>query len=250
MMHASKNLQQRYKEHQQSDVHGLWIREYVRDIVFGGNDGIVTTFAVVAGTMGAQLEHSVVIILGVANLIADGLSMATGTYLSLRSEHDKYQRLRKEELQEIEDDPEVEAEEVRRAYRAKGFEGEDLEKAVSIITSDKKRWADVMMQEEHGLTEEASGKPALHGFLTFVSFVIFGSIPILPYIIGITHNSRFTIAIISTFCALVLLGTSRSYLTKERLIRGPIEIVSIGALGAFAAFGVGVLLKNVVGVIV
>ncbi|MBU0766447.1 VIT1/CCC1 transporter family protein [Patescibacteria group bacterium] len=249
-MNNHKSLQQRYKEHQKSDVHGLWIREYVRDIVFGGNDGIVTTFAVVAGTIGAQLPHSVVIILGAANLLADGLSMATGTYLSLRSEHDKFQRLRKEELKEIEDDPEIEAEEVRQAYRAKGFEGTDLEKAVSIITADKERWANVMMHEEHGLTEEASGKPALHGFLTFISFVIFGSIPLLPFVFGVTHDSRFTVAIISTFCALVLLGIARSYLTKERLIRGPIEIVSIGALGAFAAFGVGVLLKNVVGTVI
>ena len=248
-MRTPDELQKAYKEHQEADVHGLWIREYVRDIVFGGNDGIVTTFAVVAGTMGAQLSHSVVIILGAANLLADGLSMATGTYLSLRSERDKFRRLRKEELQEIEEDPEVEAEEVRQAYRAKGFEGADLEKAVSIITADNERWADVMMHEEHGLTEEASGKPALHGFLTFVAFVLFGSIPLLPFVFGVAHDTRFTVAIISTFCALVLLGIARSYLTKERLIRGPIEIVSIGALGAFAAFGVGMLLKNVVEIV-
>jgi len=248
-MRTPQELQKAYSEHQKADVHGIWIRGFIQDIVYGGNDGIVTTFAVVAGTMGAGLHHGIVIILGLANLLADGLSMATGAYLSLRSERDNFERLRKEELQEIEVDPEIEEEEVRRAFLKKGFEGEDLERAVKAITADKGRWADVMMCEEHGMTREASGKPALHGLLTFISFATFGSIPLLPYLFGIAHDTRFIVAIFSTFFALILLGLARSYLTKERLIRGPVEIVSIGALGAIAAYGVGMMLRNVVGVV-
>ena len=248
-MRTPEELAKAYKAHQEADVHGLWIGSYIQDIVYGGNDGIVTTFAVVAGTMGADLPHYIVIILGLANLLADGTSMGTGAYLSKRSERDNYERLKKEELQEIEDDPEIEAEEVRQMYRKKGFEGQDLERAVEIITSDKDRWAEVMLNEEHHLTKEASDKPVVHGFLTFVSFAIFGAIPLIPYLMITSADTRFPVAIVSTFIALLLLGVAKSKITRERMIRGPLEIVSVGALGAFVAYGVGVFLKIMVGVV-
>ncbi len=246
-MRTPEELAKAYREHQESDVHGLWIGSYIQDIVFGGNDGIVTTFAVVAGTMGAELPHYIVIILGLANLLADGTSMGTGAYLSKRSERDNYERLRKEELQEIEDDPEIEAEEVRQMYRKKGFEGTDLERAVEIITSNKERWAEIMLNEEHHMTKEASDRPVVHGLLTFASFAIFGAIPLIPYLIITSSDARFPVAIVSTFFALVLLGIAKSKITRENILRGPMEIVSVGALGAFVAYGVGVLLRGLIG---
>ncbi|MDP7247889.1 MAG: VIT1/CCC1 transporter family protein [Candidatus Peribacteraceae bacterium] len=247
-MRTPEELAIAYKEHQEADVHGLWIGSYIQDIVYGGNDGIVTTFAVVAGTMGADLPHYIVIILGLANLLADGTSMGTGAYLSKRSERDNYERLRKEELEEIEIDPEIEAEEVRQMYREKGFEGKDLERAVEIITSDKDRWAEVMLHEEHHMTKEASEKPVVHGLLTFISFAIFGAIPLIPYFIITSADSRFPVAIVSTFFALMLLGVAKSKIMRERMIRGPLEIVSVGALGAFVAYGVGVMLRSLAGI--
>ncbi|MBU0458363.1 VIT1/CCC1 transporter family protein [Patescibacteria group bacterium] len=248
-MSTPEELSRALKEHEESDYHGLWIWQYIQDIVFGGNDGIVTTFAVVAGTTGADLPHSVVIIMGIANLFADGISMGTGSYLAKRSERDNYERLRKEELFEMEDHPELEREEVRQMYRKKGFTGHDLERAVEIITSDKEKWAEIMLNEEHHMDKDAYAHPITHGVLTFISFAIFGCIPLLPYLFGTARESRFTVAIISTFVALIILGITRSYATRERLIRGPLEVVSVGALGAIVAFGVGVFLKNLVGVV-
>ena len=245
---ADRDLQKALEEHRKTDTHGSRISEFIHDIVYGGNDGIVTTFAVVAGTAGADLPRYVVIILGLANLLADGSSMATGAYLSLRAEMDQYWRLRREEEEEIEEDPEVEREEVREYFASKGITGKNLSNLVDIITGNREVWLDVMMHTEHGMTEESASRPIMHGFMTFLAFQIFGAIPLIPYIFNTPADARFTVAIVSTIGALFLLGLTRSVVTRENLVRGPLEIVSIGALGAVIAYIVGVALKGTVGV--
>ncbi|PIR54317.1 GMP synthase [Candidatus Peregrinibacteria bacterium CG10_big_fil_rev_8_21_14_0_10_42_8] len=247
-MPLDKEMQQRLAEHRKEERHGSKLGPFIQDIVYGGNDGIVTTFAVVAGTVGASLPDYVVIILGLANLIADGTSMGTGAYLSIKSETDHYERLRKEEIAEINEIPDIEKAEVRIAYAEKGFSGKDLDTVVDIITSNKDVWADTMMAEEHGMIRNSDGHPVIHGTMTFISFLIFGSIPLLPYLLGLDQNSRFSIAIWSTFAALFILGLTRSIVTKERIFRGPFEIIAVGALGAFVAYGIGVLLRDIANV--
>jgi VIT1/CCC1 family predicted Fe2+/Mn2+ transporter len=247
-MEEKRDLQKALEEHQKSERHGHRLGAYIQDIVYGGNDGIVTTFAVVAGTVGAGMPRYVIIVLGLANLFADGSSMATGAYLSLKSELDQFIRLRREEHEEIIEDAELEREEVRQYLADKGLSGEKLTTAVDAITSSEELWVDVMMHAEHGMTEESSSKPMLHGIMTFWSFIVFGTIPLIPYLFYVEPTIRFKVAIFSTFAALCALGLTRSIITRERLIRGPLEIVSVGALGAFVAYFIGVLLKNVVGV--
>ena len=248
-MGNSSDLRKKTLEHMARETHGSRLGPFIQDVVYGGNDGIVTTFAVVAGTVGADLPHYIVIILGLANLLADGTSMATGAYLSLKSERDQYIRIRKEELDEIKDIPEIEKEEIRIAYEEKGFSGDDLDRVVDVISSDEDVWADTMMLEEHGLTLESTEKPLLHGAMTFVAFAIFGAVPLLPYLFSIERDLRFTVAIWSTAAALFILGLTRSIVTRERLFRGPIEIMSVGALGAVVAYVIGMVLKDVVGVV-
>jgi VIT1/CCC1 family predicted Fe2+/Mn2+ transporter len=231
----------------ETEVHGYGISSYIHDVVYGANDGIVTTFAVVAGTAGAELPHAVVIILGLANLLADGISMGAGSFLSSKSAMDHYERIRKEELREIEETPDLERQEVREAFMNKGFAGPDLDRAVAVVTANKDVWADVMMCEEHGLVKETEEKPLLHGAITFSAFVLFGTIPLLPYLFRIAAGNRFPVAIASTLTALLAVGFTRSAATKERLIRGPLEIVGIGTFAAAVAYAVGLLLKNLAG---
>lgn len=236
--------------HQKSEMHGSNLGPYIQDIVYGANDGIVTTFAVVSGVAGAELAASVVIILGFANVLADALSMGLGNYLSLRSKEDNYNRLVKEELHEIETMPEMERAEIREAYIKKGFSGSDLDRVVAVITSDKNVWVDTMMREEHGLAPEDFGKPIVHGMMTFISFIVFGSIPILPYLLPLPEGRAFSVTIAGTAVALLLVGLLRSYVTRERLIRGPLEIFTVGMVCAAVAYGVGVMLKGLaVGII-
>lgn len=247
-MHEKISISEALKAHREEEHHGSRLGPVIQDIVYGGNDGIVTTFAVVAGTIGASLPHYVVVILGLANLLADGLSMASGSFLSAKSEIDQYERLRKEEFREIEEIPDIEREEIREAYQKKGFTGDALESVVKTITADNDVWVETMMLEEHGLATPDRSMPVIHALATFFAFQVFGFIPLLPYIFGMPLDFRFAIASWSTFAALILLGLTRSWVTKERLFRGPIEVVGIGATGAFVAYGIGVLLRGLVGV--
>lgn len=234
------------KAHREEDIHGSRLAPFIQDIVYGGIDGIVTTFAVVSGSAGAALPGYVVIILGLANLFADGLSMGVGNFLSIRSERDNYRRLFEEEKEEIRKDPVVEREEIREIYAKKGFTGAELDAVVARITADENVWAETMMHEEHGMTPEDMDVPWLHGMMTFFSFIFFGGIPILPYIFQVRVEWSFIVAIISTGISLILLGFLRSWVTRQRLFWGLVEIVWLGAMTAAVAYFVGVLLKGIV----
>lgn len=235
---------QALREHQKHEAHGSALGPFIHDIVYGANDGIVTTFAIVSGVAGAQLAPHIVIILGFANVLADGLSMGLGNYLSIKSKRDNYHRLLKQELREIKEVPHFERAEIEQIYRKKGFSGTNLETVVSVITSDKDVWAETMMREEHGLTAEDTDFPALHGLMTFLAFLCFGSIPISPYFLPLPDTVRFPAAIVSTGLALLLVGLMRSWVTRERMFKGPLEILTVGALCAAAAYGVGVMLRG------
>src|SRR5688500_13606276 len=136
---------------------GNWMlrfEKYLPEVVYGSMDGVVTTFAVVAGSAGADLSINIVLILGLSNLFADGLSMSIGSYLSKKSEQDNYNKHLRIEEWEIENMPDDEREEIIDIYKAKGFEGHELEMVVNRITSNKQVWIDTMMKDELGLSVE------------------------------------------------------------------------------------------------
>src|SRR5690606_25334943 len=153
---------------------------YLHDFIYGAIDGAITTFAVVAGVQGAQLDEKIVIILGVANLIADGFSMAVSNYLGTRAERQRRERTREDEARQIRIYPEGEREEIRQIFAAKGFEGEDLERVVEVITGDEELWLETMMSEEHGFsaTYPDEFRAALS---TFAAFIVVGAVPLLTF---------------------------------------------------------------------
>src|SRR3989344_3794488 len=136
------------KKQIQHEEHAEDTGQYLGEFVYGAIDGTVTTFATVAGATGAALSPGIVIILGFANLIADGFSMACGNFLSERTQRDYIAKERKREEWEIENVREGEVEEIRGIFKKKGFKGKDLKRAVEVITSDKKVWVDTMMSDE------------------------------------------------------------------------------------------------------
>ena len=123
------------------------------DFIYGSIDGAVTTFAIVAGVMGASLPSTIILILGFANLFADGFSMAAANYQASKARNEFVQMKRKQEEWEIDNLEEQERDEIRDIYREKGFKDELLEDVVRIITSKRKVWVDTMMKEELGLIE-------------------------------------------------------------------------------------------------
>lgn len=223
---------------------------YLKDFIYGAIDGAVTTFAVVAGVAGAGLSSGVIIVLGFANLLADGFSMAASNYLGTRAENDLRDKARQREIDEIIKYPKGEREEVRQIYSRKGFEGELLEQVVEVITADRKLWVDVMLQDEHGMTLEASD-PLKGGMATFVAFCVVGLIPLVPYLFnwfvadGIANPFLWSSAM--TAIAFVLVGAGKARFIEMSWYKASLETLLIGGGAAVLAYGAGVLLKGVVG---
>jgi len=154
---------------------------YLRDWIYGGIDGVVTTFAVVAGVVGAQLPSRIVLILGLANLVADGFAMAAGNYSGTQAERDDYDRLLAVERKHIAVVPDGEREEIRQIFGGKGFSGDQLERIVDVITADDSRWAKTMVVEEYGLAPTPKS-PILAALSTFAAFMLCGLVPLVGYL--------------------------------------------------------------------
>lgn len=225
------------------------LQQYLGEFVYGSIDGSVTTFAVVAGSAGAQLDTKVVIILGVANLLADGFSMSVGSYLSNKSMVENYHKHRKIEAAEVERHPEEETDEIRQIYRAKGFEGEILEQIVATITADKDRWIEVMMREE--LEMQLDNKPPLlSALVTFGAFVLVGLIPLLAYLLlyfgNVPLQAPFWVASWLTAGTFVIIGYLKSFINQRNPWKGILETLLLGGCAAGLSYWVGNFLEKFV----
>lgn len=214
---------------------------YLRDFVYGGIDGAVTTFAIVAGVVGASLTTSVILILGLANLIADGFSMAASNYSGTKTVIDEAERAREIELKHIEVEPEGEREEIRQILAAKGLSGDVLEEAVNSITADRKTWVDIMLVEEYGLSPNQSS-PLRAGIVTFAAFVVCGAVPLLPFALGL--ESAFAVSTAMTGIVFFMIGAAKSRWSLAPWWRSGLETLAIGGVAAALAFAAGYLLRG------
>ncbi len=235
------------KQYQQYEAlaHRHFVGKYIGDLVYGANDGIITTFAVVAGASGAVLSPAVIIILGFANILADGVSMGASNYLGKRSEQDFAKAQLQKEDWEIDHLRELEIQEVRDIYKNKGFLGKDLDKAVSIITSNRKVWLDTMMKDELGIIVEEKDDPKKHGMVTFSAFVVAGLFPLLPFIFPQVPNAFFLSSLIGA-ATLFTVGALRTLITTVSWWRGGIEMLLVGSVAASIAYIVGAVIEGVI----
>ncbi|HZW60228.1 MAG TPA: VIT1/CCC1 transporter family protein, partial [Woeseiaceae bacterium] len=181
-------------------------KSYLADAVLGAIDGCVTTLAVVAGAVGARFSPTVAIVLGVANLLADGFSMAISNYQSGRTREHLLEKARLTEHEHIRHVPEGETEEVRQIFRSKGFEGEVLERIVETITADPDLWVNTMLVEEHGLALEGP-RPWLSGVTTFAAFTAVGLVPLLPFLVSVLAPEQvFTASVLLSLAAFFAVG--------------------------------------------
>ena len=216
---------------------------YLRDFVYGGIDGAVTTFAVAAGSIGADLSPNIVLILGAANLVADGFSMAASNYLGTRAEFDELNRVREMEARHIRLDPEGEREEVRQIYASKGFHGAELERVVELVTADEERWIDTMRAEEYGLPREVR-PPLKAAIMTFVAFGVCGLAPLLPFVAG--YERSFLAASILTSVVFFAIGSIKARWSIVPWWRSGIESLLVGGAAAIMAYAAGVLIGGMV----
>lgn len=221
---------------------------YLGDAVLGGIDGCVTTFAVVAGTVGGGLPGAVAVILGFANLLADGFSMAVGNYHNAKSQRQLVDKARRSEEKHIDLVPEGEREEIRQIYMAKGFSGELLEEAVATITSDRKLWVDTMLVEELGLRLETP-HPVRAALVTFGAFLLVGLVPLLAFLApGLSDTQTFAASAGMTAAAFFLVGSLKGRVLEQSMWRGGLETLLTGGAAALLAYGVGAWLRQWVSV--
>lgn len=214
---------------------------YLRDWIYGGIDGSVTTFAVVTGVVGAELSPIIILIMGFANLIADGFSMAASNFLGTKAEHDDIQRLEAIEHRHIELAPEGEREEVRQIFARKGFAGADLDRVVELITSDHQRWVQTMLADEYGLPQ-AARSPWLAAVSTFSAFLICGLAPLLPFLLSM--KSAIVFSTFLTGAVFFLIGSVKSRWSSASWWRSGLSTLLVGGVAAALAYVVGVLLKS------
>jgi len=220
---------------------------YLSDFIYGAIDGTVTTFAVVSGVAGAGLSSGIVIVLGLANLVGDGFSMAASNFLGSRADKQLQEKARAEETRQIEQYPEGEREEVRQIYAMKGFEGEELERVVDVICSDKERWLDTMLSEELGL-HPSSRSPVRAAAATFIAFLIVGFIPLFPFslqLLSVPVEAPFLWSCIFTGFAFFGVGAAKSRFVQQHWLWAGSETLLLGGSAAGLAYLVGLMLRGV-----
>ncbi len=219
---------------------------YLGDFVLGAVDGAVTTFAIVAGAAGAGLSNGVVLVLGLANVLADGFSMAAGNFLRARADQQILQQYRRMEEAHIESIPDGEREEIRQIFKSKGFQGEILERVVQVITEDRQQWVNTMLTDEWGLRLEPPS-PWRAAIATFSAFILAGLVPLVPLVLLMNRqaNESFTASAIMTGVTFFVIGYVRGRVADQRPWASGLETFFIGGSAALVAYLVGWLLQSV-----
>ncbi|WP_209505467.1 MULTISPECIES: VIT1/CCC1 transporter family protein [unclassified Ruegeria] len=213
-------------------------RGVLRDVVYGGIDGSVTTFAIVAGVAGAGLSPFVIVALGLANVLADGFSMAAGNYSGTKAELDNIRRIRAIEERHIALYPDGEREEVREILSQKGLSGEILNEATTAITSSHEHWVNLMIEGEYGLGS-VDPHPMKAALATFFAFLVAGMIPLLPFLASV--ENAFEMSVWMTMGVFFAIGAFKSRWSLAPWWRSGIETLLIGGLAALIAYLVGSL---------
>lgn len=225
-------------------------QKYLSEIVYGGIDGSVTTFAVVAGAVGADLGSSVILILGFANLVADGFSMAVGAYLSSKADHEKFHKIEDLVDNSFESQRNIDRKKIEQIYKSKGLTGDLLESITNETISNKKLYIDFKMKEVNEMIHPDLTSFNI-GLATFLSFFIVGLIPlsyyVYEYIIGVqSNNISFSISCVLTSIAFMLIGYFKSYINKRNKIKSILETLSLGAIAAGLSYLLGSFLEGLI----
>lgn len=218
---------------------------YLGDGVLGAIDGTVTTFAIVAAASGAGFSGGVALVFGLANVFADGFSMAVSNYLHAKADREVIERVRRIEEHHIDTIPDGEREEIRQVFAGKGFDGDVLDRIVDVITQDRKRWIDTMLTEEHGLPLETP-QPFRAGVVTFAAFFVAGMIPLVA-LWAFAESDGFVASSIATAVTFFGIGLVKARVLGGKFLRSGVETLLVGGAAAALAYGVAHWTKDLAG---
>ncbi|WP_170761647.1 VIT1/CCC1 transporter family protein [Ruegeria lacuscaerulensis] len=213
-------------------------RGVLRDVVYGGIDGSVTTFAIVAGVAGAGLSSFVIVALGLANVLADGFSMAAGNYSATKAELDNIRRIRVIEERHIKLYPDGERREVHEILAQKGLSGRILDEATDEITANHDNWVNLMIEGEYGLGS-VDPNPIKAATATFLAFLVAGMVPLLPFLLSV--DQAFAVSAWMTMGVFFAIGALKSRWSLAPWWRSGFETLLIGGAAASIAYLVGSL---------
>lgn len=240
--HTPATIRQRLSGSSRSDT-------YISDFIYGAIDGTVTTFAVVAGVAGAGLSEGIMLLLGIASLVADGFSMAASNFLGTRANDQARDKVRRQEEEHVAIYPEGEREEIRQIFHKKGFRGSDLERIVEVITEDKQRWIETMLREEHGYSA-FQPSPWKAAMVTFFAFIVVGSVPLISFvanwIVPGLITDPFKWSCVFTAVAFGTIGAMKSRFSLQHWAISAMETLAIGGVAALIAYFLGESLKGLV----
>jgi VIT1/CCC1 family predicted Fe2+/Mn2+ transporter len=250
-MTQDEYTQQSLREHIKTEHRMSVVSGSIKEIVYGGNDGIVTTFAVIAGFTGAYSETSTtldlsiltVLLFGLANLFADGSAMGLGSFLSLRAEKSVYRATKAKERDEIAHNPEMEKAETRAILRSRGYTEGDAAALTELLAKNPEYWLSFMMNDELELPNPENVSAALNGLVTFLAFCLFGFVPLVPYLIFGDPAVSFGWSCVFALLALVVLGAVSGNASGRSTWVSILETVAVGATAASVAFGVGLFFR-------
>lgn len=223
--------------------------EYFKEVIYGGIDGVVTTFAVVAGFAGAaitnseatQLSFVIVLLFGLANLFADAASMGLGNFLSVRSEKGLYEAVRKKEMVKLNTDATAEIQVTVNLLKERGFDEENAQTLAVIYSQNQEYWMDFLLQNREEMTDPRGENEIFTGLATFISFMIFGAIPLLPFMLQESGDpaTAFLFSSVGTFIGLITLGLLKWRVIGDKLVASLTEVILVGGTAAMLAYFVG-----------
>ncbi len=208
----------------------------VRDIVIGMSDGLTVPFALAAGLSGAVDNPHIIITAGIAEIAAGAIAMGLGGYLAARTDAEHFQSERDREERETIEIPEVEAEEVAEIFRSYGLKEDMVDKVVTAIRSDRKRWVDFMMKFELGIEMPNPTRARNSAFTIALSYIAGGFVPLSPYFFIHNIPQALIASIVVTVAALFLFGYVKGMFTVRRPMRSALQTLMVGSLAAATAF--------------
>ncbi len=224
--------------------------EFIKSVVLGGLDGIVTTFAVVSGATGGGLGIDVILVLGFSNILADALSMGVGDALSSKAEQEYILAEKDRETWEMENYPEGEIQEMIEIFTKKGMSKEDAEMVMQKYAEYPDLFVEFMMNFELDLRiPTQNDNPWKHGLVTFCSFIFFGLFPLLGYAFlyntSINERDLFIISCNVSSIMFFILGATKTKFSKKEWYYGGMEILFMGSCTAAVSYLIGFLVERI-----